>query len=41
MDHANTLRDLMDVLGHQRATLVGQSLGGAELIPSSHDLFTR
>ena len=26
--HANTLRDLMDALGHQRATLVGQSLGG-------------
>jgi pimeloyl-ACP methyl ester carboxylesterase len=26
--HANTLRDLMDVLGHKRATVVGQSLGG-------------
>jgi pimeloyl-ACP methyl ester carboxylesterase len=26
--HANTLRDLMDALGHERATLVGQSLGG-------------
>jgi pimeloyl-ACP methyl ester carboxylesterase len=26
--HANTLRDLMDALGHQRATVVGQSLGG-------------
>ena len=26
--HANTLRDLMDTLGHQRATVVGQSLGG-------------
>jgi pimeloyl-ACP methyl ester carboxylesterase len=26
--HANTLRDLMDILGYQRATLVGQSLGG-------------
>ena len=26
--HANTLRDLLDVLGRERATLVGQSLGG-------------
>jgi pimeloyl-ACP methyl ester carboxylesterase len=26
--HANTLRDLMDTLGHKRATVVGQSLGG-------------
>jgi pimeloyl-ACP methyl ester carboxylesterase len=26
--HANTLRDLMDSLGHKRATVVGQSLGG-------------
>lgn len=26
--HANLLRDLMDALGHERATLVGQSLGG-------------
>jgi len=26
--HANTLRDLMDTLGHERATIVGQSLGG-------------
>jgi pimeloyl-ACP methyl ester carboxylesterase len=26
--HANVLRDLMNVLGHARATLVGQSLGG-------------
>jgi pimeloyl-ACP methyl ester carboxylesterase len=26
--HANTLRDLMDTLGHKRATAVGQSLGG-------------
>ena len=26
--HANTLRDLMDALGHERATVVGQSLGG-------------
>jgi pimeloyl-ACP methyl ester carboxylesterase len=26
--HANTLRDLMDALGYQRATVVGQSLGG-------------
>jgi pimeloyl-ACP methyl ester carboxylesterase len=26
--HVNTLRDLMDVLGHGRATVVGQSLGG-------------
>ena len=26
--HANMLRDLLDALGHERATLVGQSLGG-------------
>jgi pimeloyl-ACP methyl ester carboxylesterase len=26
--HANTLRDLMDTLGYERATVVGQSLGG-------------
>lgn len=26
--HANTLRDLLDVLGYPRATVVGQSLGG-------------
>ena len=26
--HANTLRDLLDALGHERATVVGQSLGG-------------
>jgi pimeloyl-ACP methyl ester carboxylesterase len=26
--HANFLRDLLDVLGHERATFVGQSLGG-------------
>ncbi len=26
--HANTLRDLMDILGYGRATVVGQSLGG-------------
>lgn len=26
--HVNTLRDLMDVLGHGRATVIGQSLGG-------------
>ena len=26
--HANTLRDLLDELGHKRVTVVGQSLGG-------------
>jgi len=26
--HANVLRDIMNVLGHERATFVGQSLGG-------------
>jgi pimeloyl-ACP methyl ester carboxylesterase len=26
--HANTLRDLLDALGHKRATVIGQSLGG-------------
>ena len=27
-DHANVLRDLLSALGHERATLVGQSYGG-------------
>ena len=27
--HANVLRDLLNVLGHERATFVGQSLGGS------------
>jgi len=26
--HANTLRDLLDTLGYERATVIGQSLGG-------------
>lgn len=26
--HANSLRDLLDALGHKRATVIGQSLGG-------------
>jgi pimeloyl-ACP methyl ester carboxylesterase len=26
--HANTLRNLLDALGHERATIIGQSLGG-------------
>ena len=26
--HTDTLRDLLDALGHRRATVVGQSLGG-------------
>ena len=26
--HANMLRDLLDALGHERATVIGQSLGG-------------
>jgi pimeloyl-ACP methyl ester carboxylesterase len=26
--HANLLRDLLDALGHERVTIVGQSLGG-------------
>jgi pimeloyl-ACP methyl ester carboxylesterase len=26
--HANVLRDLLEILGHERATVVGQSLGG-------------
>src|SRR5688572_1287002 len=26
--HANLLRDLLDALGHERATVIGQSLGG-------------
>jgi len=34
--HANMLRDLMDVLGHERATLVGQSLGGGVALQFAH-----
>ena len=30
--HANVLRDLLVALGHQRATLVGQSLGGGVVL---------
>ncbi len=34
--HANTLRDLLDALGHARATLVGQSLGGGVVLQFAH-----
>jgi pimeloyl-ACP methyl ester carboxylesterase len=34
--HANMLRDLMDGLGHERATLVGQSLGGGVVLQFAH-----
>jgi pimeloyl-ACP methyl ester carboxylesterase len=34
--HANMLRDLMDGLGHARATLVGQSLGGGVVLQFAH-----
>jgi pimeloyl-ACP methyl ester carboxylesterase len=34
--HANILRDLMDELGHARATLVGQSLGGGVVLQFAH-----
>jgi pimeloyl-ACP methyl ester carboxylesterase len=34
--HANVLRDLLNVLGHERATLVGQSLGGGVAMQMSY-----
>lgn len=34
--HANMLRDLMDALGHERATVVGQSFGGAVALQFVH-----
>jgi len=34
--HANTLRDLLDALGHERATLIGQSLGGGVVLQFAH-----
>jgi len=34
--HANVLRDLLNVLGHQRATFVGQSLGGGVAMQMSY-----
>ena len=34
--HANVLRDLLNVLGHERATFVGQSLGGGVAMQMSY-----
>ena len=34
--HANTLRDLLDALGHERATVVGHSLGGGVAMQFAH-----
>jgi pimeloyl-ACP methyl ester carboxylesterase len=34
--HANMLRDLLDALGHDRATVVGQSLGGGVAMQFAH-----
>ena len=34
--HANTLRDLLDALGHERATVIGHSLGGGVAMQFAH-----
>lgn len=36
--HADTLRDLLDALGHERATFVGQSLGGGVAMQLAYQL---
>jgi pimeloyl-ACP methyl ester carboxylesterase len=36
--HVDTLRDLLDALGHERATLVGQSLGGGVVMQMAYQL---
>ncbi len=38
---ANTLRDLMDALGHERATVVGQSLGGGVAMQFAYQFLER
>ena len=35
--HVDTLRDLLDALGHERATLVGQSLGGGVVMQLAYE----
>jgi pimeloyl-ACP methyl ester carboxylesterase len=39
--HANTLRDLLDALGYERATLVGQSLGGGVVMQFAYQFTER
>ncbi len=36
--YVDTLRDLMDALGHQRATIIGQSLGGGVAMQFAYEL---
>jgi pimeloyl-ACP methyl ester carboxylesterase len=39
--HANTIRDLMDALGYERATFVGHSLGGGVALQFAYQYPTR
>jgi pimeloyl-ACP methyl ester carboxylesterase len=39
--HANTLRDLMEALGHERATVIGQSLGGGVVMQFAYQFPAR
>jgi pimeloyl-ACP methyl ester carboxylesterase len=39
--HANTLRDLLDALGYERATLIGQSLGGGVAMQFAYQFLER
>jgi pimeloyl-ACP methyl ester carboxylesterase len=39
--HANTLRDLLDALGYQRVTVVGQSLGGGVAMQFAYQFLER
>jgi pimeloyl-ACP methyl ester carboxylesterase len=39
--HANTLRDLLDALGYERATVVGQSLGGGVVMQFAYQFLER
>jgi pimeloyl-ACP methyl ester carboxylesterase len=39
--HANMLRDLLDALGHERATLIGQSLGGGVALQFAYQFPSR
>ena len=39
--HANMLRDLMDALGHERGTVIGQSLGGGVAMQFAYQFLER
>jgi pimeloyl-ACP methyl ester carboxylesterase len=39
--HANLLRDLLDALGHERATVIGQSLGGGVALQFAYQFPSR